>query len=844
MTRARKYQLTALALLGAMLLLGLATLPYTMVSTGIVGMAGKLDGRELLVQAVEADSPAALAGVRTGDRIVAIDGRPISRWHQLYRTRLSAYLAERRAWDGRPVPIAVSRDGASQTLVLAPRRLGVAEITAYFGPSVAIIVILASLTIFILVSNPKDTTAHLTAICFSLFIGSISAAKPAWPEFLSPLFPTYGATTFLLHELVFTFGIHVVISVLFHLMLIFPRNLLSRRRLNAVLPVVYVVPSATIAAILLMGSEGSLVDRMQSVYVARLGLDSGLLVLAPIVFFVNYRGQNTKIQEEQARWIIRAVVAFVAVHVGLWNVPKLVIGTPLLPSYNWILLSFLLIPVALTASIANHHLFGIRGLIRRRMAYLDTLLQRQRHAVERRDDLIRSLTEEIDQLRDELDQYVVSEDLAPASPASDRLQRLEYEYPAIREARESHLLGRSPVWERVFAHALLAAKGDMPVLITGESGTGKTQLARTIAALTGRPHDAYREISCAQFEHADPAFALGKLFGVGTGHGLPNTLRSGQPGLLEECDGGVLFMDDFDCLPPNAQDLLLYPLEGKPFEPGIGSGAPRSVSLKFILATNRDVDELVDQGKLRADVVARVGARVHIPPLRERTEDIPLLVQHLLSSLGDEFDHQVDAISPKAMNILNSRSYRKGNVRQLRAELRMAIGKASLEDDPVLRAGYLADELHDEAASGRSADGRERRSARAAYAALAPGDEAGPQESGDSARELAALRRHAFHIRKAETDLGLSHKSKTLTNHLRGRCIQALVDNDWDIDAAARALAGTDDARVLARLQGKMTRYLASIRRSVADGTEQRLFNNLPSAYHAALSRAIGHVSE
>lgn len=844
MKRARKYQLSALALLGAMLAVGLATLPSTMLSTGIVGMAGVLDGPGLTINNVEAGSPAAITGIRDGDRVLAIDGAPIPYWHRLYRDRLSEYLAKRRDWIDRPVPISIAREGERQSLELVPRRLTLAELFTHFGPSVAIIVILVSLTIFVLVSNPKDTTAHLTAIGFSIFIGTISASRPAWPEFLSPLFPAYSAAEFLTHELIFTFGMQIVISVLFHLMLIFPRSLLPRRTLNTLLPFIYIIPSATVAGFLISDTGPSFLDRMDTVYVGRLWLDSVLLMLVPIVFLLNYRGESTRIQQEQARWIIRAVIAFAAIHVGLWNIPKLLVGAPLLPSYNWILLSFLLIPTALTASIANHHLFGIRGLIRRRMAYLDTLVQRQRNAVERRDDMIKSLTEEIEQLRDELERYIVSEDLAMSGPSpSERLRRLEQSYPAIREARESHLLGRSPAWEKVFEHAVLAAKGDTPVLIIGESGTGKTQLARTIAALTGRPQDTYREISCAQFEHADPAFALGKLFGVGTGHGLPNTLRTGQPGLLQECDGGVLFLDDFDCLPPNAQDLLLYPLEGKPFEPGIGSGAPRRVSLKFILATNRDVDALVREGKLRADVIARLGARVYIPPLRDRPEDIPLLVDHLISSLSNEFDHQIESVSPKAMNILSASTYSEGNVRQLHAALRMAIGKASLEDDPVLRAGYFTDELHEDTASAPLEEATTSEPVAGGITTGVDKTKTASQVSREVPRELAALRRNSFHIKKAEIELGLSHKSKTLSNHLRGRCIQALVENDWDMETAAISLVGSNDKPVVARVQGKMVRYVASIRKSVQDGTEKRLFNNLPSIYHGALTEAIRHVS-
>jgi len=390
---------------------------------------------------------------------------------------------------------------------------------------------------------------------------------------------------------------------------------------------------------------------------------------------------------------------------------------------------------------------------------------------------------------------------------------------------------------------VLASRGDIPVLIVGESGTGKTELARTITAMSEHRSDPYREISCAQFEHADPAFALGKLFGIGKGHGLPNTAQAGQPGILEECDGGTLFLDDFDRLPLNAQDLLLYPLEGKAFEPGIGSGPPRQASLKFILATNRDADELVAQGQLRGDVLARMGARVFIPPLRDRPEDLPLLIEHLVQVIGDEFDHRIESISPRAMKSLRANEYRKGNVRELYSELRTAIGKASLDHDSVLRTRYLSDEL--QAARSTRGSGESRAVEPGTRHAGEPSlhDEPAHGANPDSAHELEVLRRNRFRIQPSEEELGLSHKSKTLSNHLRGRCIQALADRHWDLEAAARSLVGSDDQEAITRVQRKMARFLQSVEKGIAQGSEQRLFNNLPAAYHSALTATIRHLA-
>lgn len=840
MRRRQQYRIFALALLGATLLLLFTVVPSSMHSARIVGMAGKAQNGSFLVQDVDRGGPAAAAGLRRGDLVVAIDGRSIAAWWDLAHTRLSEYLAQRRTWEGRAVEAVVLRDTGSERVHFTVRPLHPLELGAYYFPRIAVIVVMIVLTVFLLSSNPKDSTALVIAVCFFAFIWWMGFDRPNWPQFLSPLLMMYGPREFLARELMVTLGMQVAISAILHVMLVFPRVLPPRRFLRPVVVAVYALPIAVMLFMIGRYIPSGLLDHMSNVYDARLWHDSALLLLLVGLIFVNSRRARTRIQEEQGRLLLRTVVFVTVVHIALWNVPKLFTGEPLLPSYNWMLPIMLLIPIALTLSIANHELFGIRGLIRRRMRYLDAMAQRRRDALGRRDHTIRALTEEIGQLQQELEQYVAVDEPPDAdSPAEDRLQQLEEEYPAVRDARRGNLLGRSPLWLQVFEDAVLASRGDIPVLVAGESGTGKTELARTINAMSNRPSTVYREISCAQFEHADPAFALGKLFGVGKGHGLPNVAQAGQTGILEECDGGTLFLDDFDRLPLNAQDLLLYPLEGKAFEPGIGSGPPRRASLKFILATNRDTDELVAEGELRADVLARMGARVFIPPLRDRPEDIPLLIEHLVRVIGDEFEHRIETVSPPAMKILRAHEYRRGNVRELYSELRTAIGKASLAHDPILRSEYLSEQLRGAVPGDASAErpARERHRGAATHPDGAGGS--APARAADPSRELEVLRRNGFHIRPSEHELGLSHKSKTLSNHLRGRCIQALRDHDWDLEVAARALAGSDDREVIARVRGKMTRFLQSIERSLAQGTEQRLFNNLPAAYHAALTAAI-----
>ena len=158
-------------------------------------------------------------------------------------------------------------------------------------------------------------------------------------------------------------------------------------------------------------------------------------------------------------------------------------------------------------------------------------------------------------------------------------------------------------------------------------------------------------------------------------------------------------------------------------------------------------------------------------------------------------------------------------------EIRTAAGKAMLEEDKVLRAGYLSDRLRGEEGAAREPE------------TDAPGTR--PEPRADTDVILAALRKHRFRVAAAEEQLGYSHKSKTLSNYLRGICMEALSRHDLHPGAAAASLVKTDDPATVAKLRRKMERYLKTVADNVARNTEQRLFKNLPSAYHEPLRRMI-----
>ena len=798
--------------------------------TEITGFRGQQIDEYFLVSHVWKGSPAEHAGLRPDDRILSAAGRSMTDWFGLFGSDESAYLRHRASMRDTAVQYHLLRDSRPIDTTLQARTPSLAEIGIHYGIKLALLVYLAGLAVFISLSSTRQRGTFLVSLSLCLAIPWLASLEPYSHLFFSPFLRGIMPLTYTI-KMVEAFSLLLFMSTLVHITLVFPERHPVLTKREQILVSLYLFPPALLGLVMLV-SSGDLLNRLESVYLLRLWLTTILLVLATLLILYSYRHCESPLQRERTRWIVVSLVIVSVSHLVLWNLPLMLRGQALIANYDWLLVPMALIPLALTVSITNHELFGIRGIIRGRIRLLETRLDRERQMVVSQDQKIRDLSQEIEHLKSDLQEFTLSEQIAgPGQATAPALARLEQRYPELADIRRERLVSASPHWDQVFEQTVLAAQEITPVIIVGESGTGKTDLAWTVHRLGKRRDEVYKAVSCAQFEHADPAFALGRLFGIGTGHGLPHVPREGQPGLLEQCDGGTLFLDDVDRLPLNAQDLLLYPLEGKAFEPGIGSGSTRMVSIKFVFATNRDPDRLVAEGLFRADVLSRIGTRIDIPPLRERPEDIPPLIDLFVGEISAEFKHEITVISPRAMNLLCSRSWASGNARELRLEISKAIGRAMLEDDSVLRAGYLS-ELAGLQAPAEWKDGKHDLAS-----TQSPGSDRADEPS--ISPELAVLRRSRFQIKPAEKELGLSHKSRTLSNHLRGICIEALSENDWDLQLAARKLSGTDDPTINTKIAGKMRRYLDNIRQNLRSGSEQRLYNNLPAHYHTALQKAI-----
>jgi two-component system response regulator AtoC len=204
-----------------------------------------------------------------------------------------------------------------------------------------------------------------------------------------------------------------------------------------------------------------------------------------------------------------------------------------------------------------------------------------------------------------------------------------------------------------------AAEYKATVLLTGESGTGKEVLARAIHAQSGRRNQAFVAVNCGAIPEA---LLESELFGHARGAftGADRARR----GLFIEADGGTLFLDEIGEMPPSLQVKLLRVLQEEEVRP-IGEAKPRSVNVRVIAATSRDLEREVAAGRFREDLFYRLDVfRVRVPPLRERREDVPLLVDHFIARFRETLGRPIRTIADDALDRLLEHAW-PGNVREL-----------------------------------------------------------------------------------------------------------------------------------------------------------------------------------
>lgn len=234
------------------------------------------------------------------------------------------------------------------------------------------------------------------------------------------------------------------------------------------------------------------------------------------------------------------------------------------------------------------------------------------------------------------------------------------------------IIGESYKLQEVIGQAKLYALADSPVLITGESGTGKELFARAIHNLSDRNCKPFIAINCA----AIPDQLLeSELFGYESGS-FTGGKKEGKKGIFELGEGGTIFLDEIGEMPPHLQSKLLRVLQEKSIR-RIGGHTEISIDIRIITATNKDIDLLIKDGKFRLDLFYRINIfGVEIPPLRERKEDIPILVEYFTESHVRRYGKNIKGLEPKAMKKLISYNW-PGNIRELQNAIERAIALSS-----------------------------------------------------------------------------------------------------------------------------------------------------------------------
>jgi two-component system, NtrC family, response regulator AtoC len=230
-----------------------------------------------------------------------------------------------------------------------------------------------------------------------------------------------------------------------------------------------------------------------------------------------------------------------------------------------------------------------------------------------------------------------------------------------------NIIGQSPRMRDIFE--LVAHVSDLAVnvLIVGESGTGKEMIARAIHQKSARAERSFIPINCA----AIPETLLeSELFGYV--RGAFTDARKDRRGLFQAASGGVLFLDEISEIPLSLQAKLLRVIEDKEVRP-LGANQGEKVDARLVSACNRDPELLVQEGRFRQDLYYRLNViRIDLPPLRERAEDIPVLVEHFMRKFSDQVQRRLDGIEPEALAALMNYHW-PGNVRELEHTIERAV---------------------------------------------------------------------------------------------------------------------------------------------------------------------------
>jgi DNA-binding NtrC family response regulator len=251
-------------------------------------------------------------------------------------------------------------------------------------------------------------------------------------------------------------------------------------------------------------------------------------------------------------------------------------------------------------------------------------------------------------------------------------QRLRGEHGYLLSERDEDfghygIVGRSRVMEEVVRTAALVARSRSTVLVTGETGTGKEMIARAIHSRSDQRGMPLIKVNCAAIpETLLESELFGHVRGAFTG------ATANKRGKFALADGGTIFLDEIGTMSPALQAKLLRVLQEREFEP-LGSERTQSVDVRVIAATNRDLTHMVADGRFQQDLYYRLNViPIHIPPLRERRDDIPLLVEHFVAKHAQRAGKRIDRLAPGVLDLLRGGDW-PGNVRELENTVERAV---------------------------------------------------------------------------------------------------------------------------------------------------------------------------
>jgi len=307
-------------------------------------------------------------------------------------------------------------------------------------------------------------------------------------------------------------------------------------------------------------------------------------------------------------------------------------------------------------------------------------------------------------------------------------------------ADDSALRGGSPAMQKLKDAIARVAPIPSPVLILGESGSGKELVARDIHRLSGRAKEPFVAVNCGALpEHLVESELFGHERGAFTG------AHATRKGAFESAGKGTLFLDEIGELPLAAQAKLLRVLEERSVV-RLGATRPVDVPARVVAATHRNLDEDVTAGRFRQDLLFRLNVHVlRVPPLRDRLSDLPELADHLVGVICERFRIRRKTIAPAALDLLTRYDWKRNNVRELRNVVeRMVIDS----DGDVLGAEHVPPELAGSAGDG-SRDGEARTFV---------------ERKAEAERQIivAALERNDWHITRTAQELGLADHASLL----------------------------------------------------------------------------------